>query len=593
MHARVPLAMALLPAGLVLAVIYIFPLARLVADSLAVNDQLSFERYIGLLETRVFSSVVLRTLGTSALVTGSCLLLGYPLAYALARLPSRFARPLLLVVTVPFFTSVLIRSYAWVAILSNNGLLNRFLMAIGLTGEPLRLVHNEIGTLIGMIQIQIPLMILPVYSVMRRIERSLVLAAQSLGAPPASAFWHVFAPLSTPGVTAGVSLVFVTCLGFFVTPALLGGPGEYLIAQSIEVRVTTLADFGTAAAQATVLLVAVVGLMLAFRGPLGLSLRAPGQESSLHLQPGLGRTAPRIVERVGTSLRRLRWGAPLEAVSASVASQFARLVSAVRTPVLALLAGVTLLYLILPMAVVVPLAFSDAPYLTFPPPGYSLRWFASYLRDAAWLESTGFSLLVASLSAGFATTLGTLAAFSLVRSKVPASSLIYLLYVSPLIVPHMVIAVALFFVMAPAGLVGNPIGFVGAYIMLGLPYVLVVMTAALRRFDRSIEQAAASLGASPVRLTLSITLPLLRPAIASSFLFAFLAAFDDVVVALFLSAPDAVTLPIRMWEDIRLEISPKIAAVSVLFLTTAVIAVFVSAVSRREQRLARLPDLHS
>lgn len=575
---RVPLAAALLPAGIALAVVYAVPLASLVVDSLKVGGHLSLERYLRLLETPVFATVVWRTLRISALVTVLCGLLGYPLAYALVRLPARFAAPLLLLVTVPFFTSVLIRSYAWVVILGQNGLVNRVLLWSGLTSEPLRLVHNELGVFIGMVQIQLPLMVLPVYSIMRRIDRSLVAAARSLGAPPASAFWNVFVPLSAPGVAAGASLVFVSCLGFYVTPALLGGPGEYLIAQSIDARVTTLVDFGSAAAQATVLLAAVVGLMLALRGPLGLSLQVSDERGDVH--PGGARLGGRL-RVVAGMCRRLRRPEALEAVWGGASSLVADLISAVRKPVLAVLASLTLLLLVLPMVVVVPLAFSDAPYLTFPPPGYSLRWFVSYLRDRAWTDATGFSLLVSVLSAGAATALGTLAAFPLVRVRVRASSLVYLLYVSPMIVPHMVIAVALFFVMAPAGLVGHPLGFVSAYTVLGVPYVLIVMTAALRRFDRSLEQAAASLGASPARVTASVTLPLLRTAIGTAFLFAFLAAFDDVVVALFLSSPEAVTLPIRMWEDIRQEISPRIAAVAVLFFGIMVCLVFVPRLVRR------------
>jgi ABC-type spermidine/putrescine transport system permease subunit II len=142
----------------------------------------------------------------------------------------------------------------------------------------------------------------------------------------------------------------------------------------------------------------------------------------------------------------------------------------------------------------------------------------------------------------------------------------------------MIIAVALFLILAPAGLIGNPFAFVAAYTVLGLPYGVVIMTAALRAFDPTLEPAAASLGASPARVLWSIVLPLLRPAVASAFLL-----FDDVVVALFLSGPGAVTLAVRMWEDIRLEISPKIAAVSILFLVTALLAALA----------ARFPGRHS
>ncbi len=564
---RLSQAAALLPAGAVLAVGYVFPLARLLLTTFWVDGDLSLKRYLWLMDTPVFVTVVGRTFWTSAAVTCLCVVLGYPLAYTLSRLPARLSHPLLLVVTVPFFTSVLIRSYAWVAILGNNGLVNRLLLLAGIVDEPLRLVHNSVGALIGMTQVQLPLMVLPLYSVMRMIDRSLVLAAQSLGAPPARAFWHVFVPLARPGLVAGASLVFVTSLGFFVTPALLGGPGEYMIAQAIEVRVTTLADFGGATAQASVLLMIVIGMMWALRSPLGLSLRLPGEG------PSLPRSTTRlrclVTAPAAPVVPLLHCAASLRAPVRSATDKIVELVSALRTPMLGLISGTALVFLTLPLAVVVPLAFSNSPYLAFPPPGYSLRWFDGYLHDAAWLISTLFSFGIATLSAALATILGTLATFPIVRSRTTGSALFYLVGVSPLIVPHIVIAVALFFLFAPAGLVGSPMAFVLAYIVLGFPYVLVVMTSALQRFDRSLEYAAASLGAPPLRVACSITLPLLRPAVGSAYVFAFLAAFDDLVVALFLSAPGSVTLPVRMWEDIRLEISPKIAAVSVLLLGSA------------------------
>lgn len=569
---NLPLPVALLPAVVLLAIVYAYPLGQVIAGSLIVRGQVSLDRYVHLVETPVFPRILWRTIRISALVTGLSLMLGYPLAYWLSRLRPRSAVPLLIVVTLPFFTSVLVRTYSWVVILSMNGVVNRSLMAVGLISEPVRLVHNELGVVIGMLQIQLPLMVLPVYGVMHRIDRSLVLAAQSLGAPPGRAFWDVFRPLSMPGVTTGCTLVFVSSLGFFVTPALMGGPGEYLVTQSIEARMTTVVDFGAATAQATVLLVAIAVLMTTFRRPLGLLLESTtphsssrvASQSSLHGRP------------YGGDLLIGSWVGLFRDVRTLVLDGLLRVAAAVRAPALALISGVTLMFLALPMVVVAMLAFSDAPYLTFPPPAYSLRWFRSYFADPAWVRSTVFSLVVATGAAMVATTLGTLAAFPLVRSARRGSDFIYLLFVSPLIIPHLIVALALFLVMAPIGLIGHPAAFVAAYCVLGLPYSVVVMTAALQRFDESLEHAAASLGASPIRVVASVTLPLLWPSVTSAFVFAFLAGFDDVVVALFLSGPEAITLSIRMWEDIRLEISPKIAAVSVLLLAGTLAALFVS-----------------
>ena len=574
------LGLALVPAIAIVFVAFVIPIARLIFDSLAMDGQLSGENYAHLVTTPTFGRVVWRTLYTSILVTLVSAAIGYPLAYTLWRLPGRFAAPLLIVVTIPYFTSILIRSYAWVVILGTEGLVNTLLTQLGLAAEPLRLVHNEIGLYVGMVQIQLPVFVLPAYAVMRQIDPATLRAARSLGASPASTFWHVFRPLSMPGAAAGVSLVFVTSLGFYVTPLLLGGAGDYLIAQSIDARVSRLQDFGAGAAQATVLLLAVLTLMYLLRRSLGLATVAATMERPL-AQPvasGGWRLLPR---RRGPQLRSWR---RLVRIRASTARVLEAIANAARWPVLALVSASALVYLAAPLVVVFFLAFSDAPYLTFPPPGYSLRWFAAYLSDTQWINSTVFSLAVGVSSAAIATVVGTMAAFPLVRSRLVGSDIARLLFMAPLIVPTMIVAVGAFFVLIPFRLIGNPMAFVLVYAALGIPYAVVVMTAMLQSFDRSLEQAASSLGAGPLRVARSITLRLLRPGMAAAFLFAFLVGFDDVVIAMYLGGPDSVTLPIRMWQDIRLEISPKIAAVGVLFFSVTIAAMAASSFGLRRAR---------
>lgn len=562
-----------LPAALVVATLFLFPLARMIWDSLLVAGRVSGERYAALLQSEVFWRIVWRTLEISAIVSLLCLILGYPLAYALCRLRPRVAALLLLVVLIPYFTNTLIRTYAWIVVLADNGLVNELLIRLGVLEQPMRLAFSEVGALIGLVQIELPLMVLPLYSVMRGIDRSLVRAAQSLGASPALAFWHVFRPLSGPGVAAGASLVFVTMLGVFVTPALLGAPGQYFLAQSIEVRVNGLSDFGGGAAQATVLLVIVLVLGFVLRRPLGLAL--PGADAPATVETRVGTASARRERRLR---RALHWPAALLAPPVAIVAAVA---TAVRRPLLAFVTVVVLSYLALPMFVVVMLAFSAGSYLGFPPPGFSLRWFGNYLGDPLWTDATWFSLFVATVSAAVATALGTLAAFPLVRSRVRGLGAAQVLFLSPLVLPQMVFALALFFVVAPLGLIGTPLPFVAAYVVLGLPYALVVMTAVLRRFDRSLEQAAASLGASATRTLFSITLPLVWPGVASAFIFAFLAAFDDLIIAIFMSAPGATTLPMLMWTDIHFNITPRIAAVGVLFLLVTVAAVALASIGRR------------
>jgi putative spermidine/putrescine transport system permease protein len=546
-------AALVLPALLVFLVVYALPLGSLVFDSFHKDGSFTLANHLESITSPAFGTIVLRTITLSAVVTLFCLLIGYPLAYILASLRGAVAAGLLLLVSVPYVTSILIRSYAWVVVLSGTGIINKFLLWLGIIDEPLRLVFNQIGTYIGMVQVQLPLMVFPLYAAMQRIDGSLVAAARNLGSSPFSAFWHVYLPLSGSGIAGGCTLVFLSCLGFYVTPALLGGPGQYLVAQGIAVRVTTLADFASAAAQATLLLAVVLVIFIACRRRIA---------SELGSGPAIG---ARTEGGAGSGLRR--WPAAAERVALACTPLLRLCGEAISYGgrfVLWVIAVAALIYLVLPLLVVIPLAFSDAAYLTFPPPAYSLRWLRTFLSNAQWLDATWFSVKMAAIGAVTSLLLGMPVAFALVRRSLVGKLSIYLLLISPLVVPHVVIAVALYFTLARLQLVGTELGFVIAYTLLGVPYVLVVFIAGLRRFDRTLEMAAASLGARPATVLGTVTIPLLLPSLISALLFAFIAGFDDVVLGLFLSGPTATPLPIRMWDDIRLEISPQIAVVAVL-----------------------------
>ena len=195
------------------------------------------------------------TFEISILVTVLALLLGYPLAYLMSQLPPRWAGICLIFVLVPFWTSILVRTYAWLVLLQRRGVINQTLVDLGLIDAPLRLVHNYTGTVIGMLHIMLPFMILPLYASLRTVDRNYMRAASSLGASPVRAFWTVFFPLSLPGVFAGSLLVFILSLGFYVTPALLGGGRVMMVSMKIQQNAGLYFDWGAASALGVVLLV--------------------------------------------------------------------------------------------------------------------------------------------------------------------------------------------------------------------------------------------------------------------------------------------------------------------------------------------------
>lgn len=225
------------------------------------NGHFSLVNYQRMLDQASYRTVFKTTFLLSLTVTLCALCIGYPLAYMLSQLRRRTANLCLLAVLLPFWTSLLVRTYSWLVLLQRKGLVNTALMDAGLIDQPLQIVHNFMGAAIGMTHIMVPFLVLPLYASMRAINPGYVRAAASLGASPWRAFRDVFLPLSLPGLLAGVSLVFVLCLGFYVTPALLGGGKVIMIAMRIDMNLRLYNSWGAASALGVVLLV-VTALIL-------------------------------------------------------------------------------------------------------------------------------------------------------------------------------------------------------------------------------------------------------------------------------------------------------------------------------------------
>jgi putative spermidine/putrescine transport system permease protein len=220
-------------------------------------------------DSALFLDLFGRTLRISAAVTLLCLLIGFPVAATMAGSSPAVANTLLLLVLVPFWTSLLVRSAAWVILLQNRGLVNQALLGLGLLDRPAPLIFNRLGLYVAMVHVLLPFMILPLYSVLRGIPRELMRAAASLGAGPVVAFRRVYVPQALPGLVAGASLVFVLALGYYITPALVGGPGDQMIGYFIAYFTNTAVNWGMAAALGTILLAMVALIYLALGRAVG------------------------------------------------------------------------------------------------------------------------------------------------------------------------------------------------------------------------------------------------------------------------------------------------------------------------------------
>lgn len=244
------------PALLLIIVIMLIPVGWLFYLSiLSDTGSFSLEHYRRMWEQPSYARTFWVTFEVSLLTTGICILLGYPLAYFLSELPKRAANLCMIAVLLPLWTSLLVRTYAWLVLLQRRGLINSWGIELGLWKEPLELVHNLTGTLIGTVHVMLPFIVLPLYASMRSISRDYLKAAANLGASPTRTFWQVFFPLSMPGLSTGSLIVFILCLGFYITPAVLGGGKVIMVSSRIANDIEIFFNWGAASALGVVLLV--------------------------------------------------------------------------------------------------------------------------------------------------------------------------------------------------------------------------------------------------------------------------------------------------------------------------------------------------
>jgi putative spermidine/putrescine transport system permease protein len=235
---------------------------------------------------------------------------------------------------------------------------------------------------------------------------------------------------------------------------------------------------------------------------------------------------------------------------------------------------------------VIPRSFSSAHYLTFPPPGFSLQWYHKFFSRSDWRNAAFLSLWIACSVMVLATLLGTAASLGLVRGRFRGRQSINTFLVSPMVVPSIIVAIGLYFFYARIGLIGHPIALIVAHTALAVPFVVVNVSATLYGFDERLEFAAMNLGANRCQTFRQVTLPIIRPGVMAGALFAFITSWDELIVALFVSGTGAVTLPRKMWDSIRFEIDPTIAAVSTLLIVfTATLFVSAELLRRRSERL--------
>ncbi len=547
---------ALMAAPLVLlfVVLLVYPVGQLLLMSVYSDGAFTLAKYRQLFDSSVYVNVMLITLKISFWTALLSVLAGYPVAYLISSLQKDRKARWVFWVLLSFWTSFLVRAFAWIVMLGRNGVVNQLLTALGLQDTPTNLMYSLGAVLVGMVHALMPLAVLTMLSVMENIDRNLPRAALTLGARPGTAFWRVYFPLSMPGVAAGAIMVFVTAVGFFIVPALLGGRKEIMITQLIIEQVQQLMNWGFAGSISVLLLVVVLAVFALYDKLLGLSTMTGESARERKLVSADG-----PMHRLGDAVLGL-----LGALSDRVIALFPRKRTTMEAGTSIPLRGVALLVLLflsVPALLMIPLSFGKSG-LNWPPSGFTLQHYENLIASPLWMSAAVRSFGIGIGAAVIAMLIGTPAAFLLVRARMRGKSLLLAFVLSPIIVPRMIIAVGMFYFFARVGLVGTSFGLMIGHAVIATPYVVMTMMAVLRNYDTRLDLAAQSLGATPWQTLRHVTFPILGAGLLSSFLFAFATSFDELTIALFASGGLTSTLPKQFWDEVTLQISPVIAAVA-------------------------------
>lgn len=487
---------------------------------------LDLDNFIMLASDLFYGRSYLQSVQIAATGTALILLVAYPLAYGLTRAPMRWRSFLFTLVILPFWTSFLVRIYAWMTILKPNGFLDMGGQLLGLSPGTLALLNTDWAVLIGLVYSYLPFMVLPLYTTLDKIDDTLSEAARDLGASAGRCFSSITIPLSLPGVMAGCLLVFIPMVGEFVIPELLGGTGMAMIGKTLWTEFFNNQDWPLSAAIA-------IGMLVILFIPIVLLQRVQVAAAMSETGGGSGQRHFSWVSKISVSL------------------------------------GLSFIYL--PILLVIAFSFNDSRLVTIWG-GFSFKWYGTLFQNVQLLDSAWLSFKLACLSATIATILGVLAALALVRIRIFfGKDLFNFLIMVPIIMPGMIIGLAflLFFVA-----IGMPRGFYTlllSHATFGMCFVVVIVQARLANFDRSLEEAAFDLGSSALQTFRHVTLPLILPAVLSGWALAFVLSLDDLIISSLTTGPNATTLPMRIFSQVRLGVTPEINAASTLMILTVVI----------------------
>lgn len=515
---------------------FCWPLLSIAVRSLHPAGSLSYDpstysmaNYSSLFTDALLRDVLVNTVVTASVSTIITFVLAFPTAYLMSRLQRSMSTALFMLVLLPFWVSILVRLFAFLELLSSNGPVNGALEALGVGRQAL--LFNTTGTVIGMVNYLLPYMILVLFAAMSGIDPNLTRAAKSLGCSSWQAFRSVYLPLVRGSIVGALLLNFIIATGFFLTPAILGGPQDVTISTYIATQVQNY-RWGPASAFGVVLLIATFAVFA-----------VAGRMTGLTAGSGIAVTGSKGVSRSDT----MPFGptkAGLWAVSLLVIG-----------------------FLFAPIAFVFPLSWGVDATIAFPPRGFTLDWYHLALTDPVWTAAlqksitvgVAVAILCIALAVFIARWVRTLDHRPRLQSAVV--SVIYL----PVVVPVILLAIGTFDVQNQIGILGTWWGLVLVETVLALPFTYLVVAAALNNVDPSLEKAAWTMGASRLYALRKVVVPTVVPAITGAALLAFISSWDEAVVALFQTSFDK-TLPVNFYASLKSGSSPVIAAIGAMLM---------------------------
>ena len=520
-----------LPAIVLFALMLFWPVYNIVLRSLhpkgraKVGDEIFWVNYIAIANDDLLRQVLFHSFTLAILATAITAVLAFPTSYIISRLSREFSSLMMVVVLMPFWVSIIVRLFAFTTILGQQGIINS---AFGLAGlGPYPLLYNTFATVTGMVAYLLPYLVLVLVSAMRALDTSLQTAARTMGASERRIFFDIYFPQIRPALLSGMVLVFVLALGFFLTPAILGGPHNLTIPIFIQQHIQIF-QWGKASAMGVVLLaISVIGYIFALQIG-GRGILAPAQNGTR----GVAAEEPLKL----TPVTALCWTA----------------------------LALVMIILISPLLVVIPTAFSETTQVRFPPVGFTWKWFVEVLTSQAWIDAFLKSVRVGLITALVATLCGLALARAGSRTSSTLLQLaIQFVAITPLIVPVILLAIGIFDVQGRLGLIGTDAGLVLAHALLCVPLTFLVLANALSFVDISMEQAAWTMGAGGARTFWTIVIPCIVPAVVGSLMISFVTSWDEAVIAMFQTELDK-SLPVAIYSLLRSGITPAVSAVATL-----------------------------